>query len=394
MSRGHLVLEHAIDQITEGHSYRRDLGDLEELTESIRRFGLLSPIVITTGNVLISGNRRLAVMRTLGNRTVPVWIVPGVSDKLSMVLAIQDENTLHKMLTPLEQAELYAELKELYAEENARRQEATQFGATTPPEPSSSAVPAAQDSGGDHGGVDSTPPQPRGEGQKTRVQAAKAVTGRDSHGMLDQVVELKQIAASEVEHPEVRQAAAEALLELNTDGKVNGRFLRVKLLQTIHTLRRWATNPDEPDGIRAAATSELALVEAQEHPKDALKEATRAIGHLTQLRADAAAAAGSAGWKDVDPLLREKHAIRKLVDLLRREHGWWDRYDPADFGRYADDEQWELVETYITEASRFLDHARTARDHATVHNEVDAEDENVDGPDGVDASAGVSDADV
>lgn len=366
MSRGHLVMEHAIDQIREGHSYRRDLGDLEELTESVRRFGLLSPIVITTNNVLISGNRRLAVMRSLGHRTVPVWIVPGVSDKLSMVLAIQDENTLHKMLTPLEQAELYAELKELYAEENARKQEATQFGTTSPSESPSSDVPAPQASDGGNGGVDSTPPQPpKGEGQKTRVQAAKAVTGRDSHGMLDQVVELKQIAASEAEHPEVRQAAAEALLELNTDGKVNGRFLRVKLLQQIHTLRRWATHPDEPDAVRAAAASELALVEAREHPKDALKEATRAIGRLTQLRADAAAAAGPAGWKDADPLLREKHAIRKLVDLLRREHGWWDRYDPADFGKYADDEQWELVETYITEASRFLDRARTARDQVT-----------------------------
>ncbi|MDQ1128986.1 ParB N-terminal domain-containing protein [Microbacterium sp. SORGH_AS_0888] len=395
MSRGHLVLEHAIDQITEGHSYRRDLGDLEELTESVRRFGLLSPIVITTGNVLISGNRRLAVMRTLGHRTVPVWIVPGVSDKLSMVLAIQDENTLHKMLAPLEQAELYAELKELYAEENARKQEATQFGATTPSESPSGGVPPSQGSGGGNGGVDSTPPlPPRGEGQKTRVQAAKAVTGRDSHGMLDQVVELKQIAASEAEHPEVRQAAAEALLELNTDGKVNGRFLRVKLLQAIHTLRRWATHPDEPDPVRAAATSELALLEGQEHPKDALKEATRAIGYLTQLRADVAAAAGPAGWKDADPLLREKHAIRKLVDLLRREHGWWDRYDPADFGKYADDEQWELVETCITEAARFLDHARTARDHATAHHEVDAEDEDADGPADGDSSEGVPGADV
>lgn len=191
MSRGHLVMEHAIDQIREGHSYRRDLGDLEELTASVHRFGLLSPIVITTGNVLISGNRRLAVMRALGHRTVPVWIVPGVSDKLSTVLAIQDENTLHKMLTPLEQAELYAELKELYSDEAERRDAATRFGSETRDERLAQTQTDAP-SGNEHGGVDSTPPQPpKGEGQKTRVQAAKAVTGRDSHGMLDQVVELR-----------------------------------------------------------------------------------------------------------------------------------------------------------------------------------------------------------
>ena len=362
MSRGHLVLEHATDQIIDGHSYRRDLGDLDELTESIRRFGLLSPIVITTGNVLISGNRRLAVMRTLGHRTVPVWVVQGVSDKLSTVLAIQDENTLHKMLTPIEQAELYEELKQLYAEEAERRETATRFGSETRDERIAQAHDAAPQ-GGMHGGVDSTPPQQTGAagGGKTRVQAAKAVTGRDSHSMLDQVVELKQVAASDGEHPEVRQAAAEALLELNTDGKVNGRYIRVKLLQALNTLDRWAVDPDEPDAVREAAAAELELVKAQEHPKDAMKEATRALARVGQLRKDAAALAPREGWRDADPLLRQKHAIRKLVDLLRREHGWWDRYNPEDFGRYADGEQWELVETHITEASRFLDQASTAR---------------------------------
>ncbi|GGM49577.1 ParB N-terminal domain-containing protein [Microbacterium saperdae] len=366
MSRGHLVLEHATDQIIDGHSYRRDLGELEELTESIRRFGLLSPIVITTGNVLISGNRRLAVMRALGHRTVPVWVVQGVSDKLSTVLAIQDENTLHKMLTPIEQAELYEELKQLYAEENARKQESTQFGSLTRTPDTNVHVEGGEESGvrgSEHGGVDSTPPQPAGTGAggKTRIQAAKAVTGRDSHSMLDQVVELKQIAASDAEHPEVRQAAAEALLELNTDGKVNGRYLRVKLLQALNTLDRWALDPDEPDAVREAAAAELELVKAQEHPKDAMKEVTRALSRVGQLRKDAAALAPREGWKDADPLLRQKHAIRKLVDLLRREHGWWDRYNPTDFGQYADAEQWELVQTYITETATFLDQARTAR---------------------------------
>ena len=365
MSRGHLVLEHAIDEITEGHSYRRDLGDLEELAESIRRFGLLSPIVITSGNVLISGNRRLAVMRDLGHRTVPVWVVPGVSDKLSTVLAIQDENTLHKMLTPIEQAELYEELKALYADEAARREAATRFGSDTRDQRLTQRPDGASSSSIVGGGVDSTPPQPDPlpGGGKARVQAAKAVTGRDSHSMLDQVVELKQIAASDAEHPEIRQAAAEALLELNEDGKVNGRYLRVKLLQTIHTLKQWAQGPDEPDPIRAAASTELELITSQDHPKDALKEATRALARLRQLRKDITGAQ-VAGWKDVDPLLREKHAIRKLVDLLRRDHGWWDRYDPAEFGKYADDEQWDLVATYVTSASSFLDQAQAARDTA------------------------------
>ena len=80
---------------------------------------------------------------------------------------------------------------------------------------------------------------------------------------------------------------------------------------------------------------------------------------------DAQGSAGTGeriGWRDADPLLREKSQVRKLVDLLRREHGWWDRFDPTDFGRHAEPDQWELVDTYITAAATFLATARTARE--------------------------------
>lgn len=384
MSRsGHLVLEHAIDQITLGHSYRRDLGDLDELVESIRRVGLLTPISITTNNVLISGARRLAALKILGYRVVPVWVVTGVSDKLSEILAIQDENTLHKLLTPVEQAELYRELKELLAEENARKQQATRFGARpSDPDIDAEGTAAAAEtpaSEGGHGGVDSTPPQeeqpiPVG---KTRVQAAKAVTGRDSHSMLDQVVELQQIAASDTEDAEVRQMAAEALIELNTDGKVNGRYLRVKILQALSELRRAADNPAAPEAVRNAAAAELQLVQAQESPKDALREGLRAVAHLTQLRQQSATD-GATGWVDVDPLLRQKHQNRRLVDMLRREHGWWDRFDADDFGRYATPDQWDLVVSYADGAARFIDAARTIRDNNPEPGDTDSGDGNGD----------------
>ena len=204
MSRsGYLVLEHAIDEIELGFSFRRDLGDLDELVESIRRTGgLLVPISITPQNVLIAGERRLAALRILEYRVAPVWVVTGVSDKLATVLAIKDEHALQKLLTPVEQAELYTEYKEILAEDNARKQRATRFGAgsaaaQTEPDEADPDPAAAPIEPGGHGGVESTPPhtEPAGALGKTRVQAAKAVTGRDSHSMLDQVVELQQIAA-------------------------------------------------------------------------------------------------------------------------------------------------------------------------------------------------------
>ena len=38
------------------------------------------------------------------------------------------------------------------------------------------------------------------------------------------------------------------------------------------------------------------------------------------------------------------------------------RFDPTDFGRHAEPDQWEHADTYITAAATFLDAARTARE--------------------------------
>jgi ParB-like chromosome segregation protein Spo0J len=358
VSRGHLVLEHALDQLKSGSQFRRDPDeDLDDLCESIRRTGVLNPPAVTEGYVIITGNRRVAAMQRLGMRVTPIWVVPGVSDKLSYILAIRDEQTLQKALKPLEQAELYEELKALYAEDAERRDAATRFGAASR---EADPTDASGSSNIRHGGADSAPPwRSRNEG-KARVQAARAVTGRDSRTMLEQINQLKQIAADDDEDPYVRQHAAEALLEINEDRKVNGRFQAVRTRQNVARLTRIAEHPDIPEQARTAAATELRTLHDIDSPAEALKESGLALARVTEIQ-KAATDPALIGWKDVDPLLREKHQIRKLVDLLRREHGWWDRYDPTDFGQYADTEQWALVETYITEASGFLDLARQAR---------------------------------
>ena len=45
--------------------FRKDLGDLGPLIESIKRQGLIHPIVITEDNQLICGRRRLAAYMQL-----------------------------------------------------------------------------------------------------------------------------------------------------------------------------------------------------------------------------------------------------------------------------------------------------------------------------------------
>ena len=55
--------------------YRKDLGDLRTLAESISEVGLLHPVVVTPEGRLIAGQRRLEACRTLGWTEVPVTVV-------------------------------------------------------------------------------------------------------------------------------------------------------------------------------------------------------------------------------------------------------------------------------------------------------------------------------
>lgn len=159
----------------------------------------------------------------------------------------------------------------------------------------------------------------------------------------------------------VRQHAAEALLELNEDGgKVNGRYLQVKTRQNLAALTRLAQHPDTLEPVREAASQELASLRGDLSPAEAAKESGLALERVRKLNA-ATRAKEKVGWADVDPLMRQKHAVRKLVDLLRREHGWWDRFDAGEIGRYADETQWELITSYIDGATGFLTAASAAR---------------------------------
>src|ERR1700732_940266 len=65
-----------IDQIQVGFRYRRELGDVRALADSIAEAGLLHPIVVTPEGRLIAGQRRLEARRLLGWNYLSVtpWI--------------------------------------------------------------------------------------------------------------------------------------------------------------------------------------------------------------------------------------------------------------------------------------------------------------------------------
>ncbi|MCX7608354.1 MAG: ParB/RepB/Spo0J family partition protein, partial [Anaerolineales bacterium] len=89
--------------------------ELEELTASIREYGVLQPLIVTKSEAgdrytLIAGERRLQAARLAGLSAVPV-IVRDASDQQRLELAII-ENIQRADLSPLEEAEGYRQLAE------------------------------------------------------------------------------------------------------------------------------------------------------------------------------------------------------------------------------------------------------------------------------------------
>jgi len=87
-----------IDKIEVGLRYRKDLGDLAALAESIEEVGLLHPVVVTPDGKLIAGQRRLEACRLLDWVDVPVTVI----DLAEVVRGEQHENFVRKDLLPSE----------------------------------------------------------------------------------------------------------------------------------------------------------------------------------------------------------------------------------------------------------------------------------------------------
>jgi ParB family chromosome partitioning protein len=91
---------------------RNNLGDLSSLTESLRRHGLLNPVVINSKNELVAGHRRTEAAKQLGWDTIEVRIVDS-DDQGDLVEMEIEENTARKDLTSDELAEAYLRLDRL-----------------------------------------------------------------------------------------------------------------------------------------------------------------------------------------------------------------------------------------------------------------------------------------
>lgn len=87
-----------------------DPDGIEELATSIRRHGVLQPIVVSRqgdGYELVAGQRRVIASRAAGKTTIPAVIREDVKDRLELALV---ENLQRADLNPVEEAEGYQRL--------------------------------------------------------------------------------------------------------------------------------------------------------------------------------------------------------------------------------------------------------------------------------------------
>jgi N6-adenosine-specific RNA methylase IME4/ParB-like chromosome segregation protein Spo0J len=107
-----------IDRIQVGFRYRKDLGDLRSLAQSIEEVGLLHPVVVTPEGRLIAGQRRLEACRSLGWSDIPVTLV----DLYQAARGEAHENFVRKDLLPSEIVALKRAIEPLERREARERQ--------------------------------------------------------------------------------------------------------------------------------------------------------------------------------------------------------------------------------------------------------------------------------
>lgn len=198
----HLV---PLTEITVGTRYRRDLGDVAALANSIADVGLLQPIVLTPNFELVSGQRRIEAVESLGHHVIEACVVQGLDEAAARLRAERDENTCRKPFTPTEEHALYEALLRL-EKSRARARQGERTDLLTSGKVSHKSKPAS-----------------------ARQQASEGATGKPGrYKTLEKVGEVKNSLANPETPARVREVAEHALREMDATGRVDGGYQRVK----------------------------------------------------------------------------------------------------------------------------------------------------------------------
>ena len=101
-----------IESIKVKKRIRQEMGDISALAESMKRFGQISPIVISSDNILIAGGRRLEAARSLGWSSINA-VIAEITDELTMLEYEREENVQRRNFTPSEEETATQKIHEL-----------------------------------------------------------------------------------------------------------------------------------------------------------------------------------------------------------------------------------------------------------------------------------------
>ena len=91
---------------------RKDHGDLNQLMESMKKYGLLSPVLINRRSELIAGHRRLEAAKRLGWHTINVVVIDRENERDKLEIEIE-ENIQRKPFSSDELSEGLTRLERL-----------------------------------------------------------------------------------------------------------------------------------------------------------------------------------------------------------------------------------------------------------------------------------------
>lgn len=322
---GHIELDRTVESLHVGRRHRKDLGNIDTLAASIQRHGLLQPLTISPDGVLICGARRLAAIKQLGWHTVNVWVRSGISDRLGHLLAEQDDNILHKPLTALEAAALYRELKQVMAEDAARRKAATQFSSDHQP--------------GLHGAGNF--PAPSTPTDRASEQAATMIPGGASYKTLDKISYLEQAAHDPTLPEHVRAAACQGLEQINAGSPIHPIY---------KAIRNHTTSPDPADeALHQAATDALTRIQSSGKPKPATAKKPQ---------------------NDTEDA-PVQYPVRAFIVTWTELDQWWTHYNPTMLATELTDEQAATFLRVIKHTIAFADARQAALTNPDDTTDVD-----------------------
>ena len=91
---------------------RKDLGNLDDLKDSLRTYGLLNPITVNRKYELIAGERRLQAAKAIGWTSINANVIDNLTELDELEMEIE-ENNRRKEFTEQELLEGYKRLERL-----------------------------------------------------------------------------------------------------------------------------------------------------------------------------------------------------------------------------------------------------------------------------------------